>query len=153
MKRLSKVFLVFSSILYTVFLFYVYSYFADQNLIYLNIFNDTISFSSNNLFYIGLAIPLVVILVCLVLAYVVNRQVIGPKNYFKNENAKISLNSWANSMGGIFNVFAGAVLSVILFANNEEGLTKNGFLPFVFVGLGLILIWVIWLPIILFKNK
>jgi hypothetical protein len=57
------------------------------------------------------------------------------------------------SMAGIFNLFAAAVVSIVLFSNNEEGLTRTGYAPFLFIGVILLSVWIILLPVILFKNK
>ncbi|MFQ3212588.1 MAG: hypothetical protein ACI9XJ_002044 [Marivirga sp.] len=93
------------------------------------------------------------VLIVVWLSNLVKVQPIGGRYYLKNEITKIRLSSWSLSIGGVFNLFSSAILSVILFTNNEEGITQNGFLPFVVIGVILIIVWVIFLPFILLKNK
>jgi len=153
MKRLAKAFLIFTSLAYTVFLFYVYAYFADQPKIYLDFLELSLSFTNNTLFYTGIAVPLTVVVLCFIFSNAVKKQSVGQAHYFKTERAQLALSSWSLSFAGAFNLFSAAVLSIILFANNEEGITKSGFAPFLIIGAGLLITWIIWLPIIFLRNK
>ena len=153
MLRLSKAFLLFTGLLYTVFLFYVYAYFAKQEMIYLQLGGDTMAFSSNTLFYTGLIFPLVIAMVGIFFSGFFKKQSISSNGFFKNESAKKKMIAWSNGLGGVFNLFSASILSIILFSNNEEGVTQNGFIPFVFISVALIIVWFLWLPIILAKNK
>jgi len=153
MRRLAKAFLIVSSLGYTTFLFYVYAYFADQPRIYVRFFNDELSFTSNTLFYTGIIIPIVVVLACILLAGVIDKQAVGNKLYLKSTRIKEQLFSWSMSMAGIFNLFAAAVVSIVLFSNNDEGLTRTGYAPFLFAGVILLFVWIVLLPLILFRNK
>ncbi len=153
MERLAKAFLVLTSVFYTVFLFYVYAYFADQTSIYLQLYNQVISFTNNALFYTGIIIPSLVIIGCYVLAGIIDKQPLGSSHFIKQAKVKTQLCSWSISFAAVFNLFASAILSIILFSNNEEGVTRNGFAPFLIVGVALLVVWVLWLPIILLRNK
>jgi hypothetical protein len=153
MRRLAKAFLIISSLGYTSFLFYVYAYFADQPRIYVRFLNNELSFTSNTLFYTGIIVPIIVVLVCVLLASVIDKQPVGVSLYLKHAKVKDQLFSWSMSMAGIFNLFAAAVVSIVLFSNNEEGLTRTGYAPFLFIGVILLSVWIILLPVILFKNK
>jgi hypothetical protein len=153
MRRLAKAFLIISSLGYTSFLFYVYAYFADQPRIYVRFLNNELSFTSNTLFYTGIIVPIIVVLVCVLLASVIDKQPVGVRLYLKHAKVKDQLFSWSMSMAGIFNLFAAAVVSIVLFSNNEEGLTRTGYAPFLFIGVILLSVWIILLPVILFKNK
>lgn len=153
MRRLSKAFLVFTSLLYTAFLFYVYAYFKEQELIYVAWSDNTFALNNNTLFYGGLIIPFIVALLGIVLAKIVDRQNSGTGFYLKSDHIKTRLSGWALGIGGVFNLFAAAILSIIFFSNNDEGVTLSGYVPFVVASLGLLIIWLLWLPIILLKNK
>ena len=153
MKRLSKAFLIFTSILYTAFLLYVYAYFAEQPAIYLQLSENTISFTNNTLFYIGVLIPMLLALLGVLFSSIIRKQPVGKSAFFKSEDSKMKLSSWSIGTGGVVNLFCAALLSVVLFSNNEEGLTQNGFLPFIVLGILFILIWILWLPLILINNK
>lgn len=153
MERISKAFLIVTSIGYTAVLFYTYAYFAELSFVNIRLLDNQIQFSNNTLFYTGLIIPLIIVLICVALATIIKSQPFGPAFYFKNEKTRNTLASWARSLAGTFNLFFASLLTVFIFVNNEEGLTQSGYLPLVIASIILILFWVIWLPFILRRNK
>ncbi|WKK73959.1 hypothetical protein QYS49_19215 [Marivirga salinae] len=153
MDRISRAFLIGTSIAYLAVLFYTYAYFAELSIVKIKVLNNQIQFSNNTLFYTGLIIPIVIVLICVALTVVIKSQPIGPKFYFKNEKVRNTLASWARSLAGAFNLFFASLLTVFIFINNEEGLTQNGYLPLIIISLLMIFFWVLWLPFILRRNK
>ncbi|SMG11780.1 hypothetical protein SAMN05661096_00442 [Marivirga sericea] len=153
MDRISRAFLIGTSIAYIAVLFYTYAYFAELSVVKIKLLDNQIQFSNNTLFYTGLIIPIVIVLICVALAVVIKSQPIGPKFYFKNEKVKNTLASWARSLAGTFNLFFASLLTVFIFVNNEEGMTQSGYLPLVIVSILVIFFWVLWLPFILRRNK
>lgn len=153
MERIARAFLAFTGFGYVVLLFYAYAYFADTASVRINMDGEIYQINSNTLFYTGLAIPTIIILVCFALGNLIKKQPISTNSYFKNEKAKISLYSWSVSIAGAFNLFFSALLTVIIFTNNEEGFQQNGYVPLLVGSLLIILFWIIWLPLILRKNK
>lgn len=153
MDRISRAFLIGTSIAYLAVLFYTYAYFAELSVVKIKLLGNQIQFSNNTLFYSGLIIPIIIVLICVALAVVIKSQPIGPKFYFKNEKARNTLASWARSLAGAFNLFFASLLTVFIFVNNEEGLSTSGYLPLIIVSLLMIFFWVLWLPFILRRNK
>ncbi len=153
MERIARAFLVATGLAYTVLLFYAYAYFADTSFVRVKITKEFYQISNNTFFYMGLIIPAIVIIICLILSYIIKNQPVSSKTYFKNEKAKRSLYSWSVSLAGAFNLFFAALLTVIIFINNEEGMQQNGYVPLLIGSLLIIVFWIIWLPQILIKNK
>jgi hypothetical protein len=153
MERISRAFLVGTSIAYTAVLFYTYAYFAESSTVKIKLLDNQVQFSNNTLFYSGLIIPLIIVLICVALAVVIKSQPIGSNFYFKNEKARNTLASWARSLAGSFNLFFASLLTVLIFINNEEGMAQSGYLPLVVISLLIISFWVLWLPFILRRNK
>jgi hypothetical protein len=153
MERISRAFLIGTSIAYLAVLFYTYAYFAELSVVKIKLLDNQIQFSNNTLFYTGLIIPIIIVLICVALAIVIKSQPFGPNFYFKNEKARNTLASWARSLAGTFNLFFASLLTVFIFVNNEEGLTQSGYLPLIIVSLLVIFFWVLWLPFILRRNK
>ena len=153
MDRISRAFLIGTSIAYLAVLFYTYAYFAELSVVKIKLLDNQIQFSNNTLFYTGLIIPIIIVLICVALAIVIKSQPIGSKFYFKNEKARNTLASWARSLAGTFNLFFASLLTVFIFVNNEEGLTQSGYLTLIIVSLLIIFFWVLWLPFILRRNK
>ncbi|MBK6264319.1 hypothetical protein JKA74_04665 [Marivirga sp. S37H4] len=153
MERIARAFLLATGLAYTVLLFYAYAYFADASYVRLKITDEFYEISNNTFFYTGLILPAIVILVCYMLATIIKKQPISPSSYFKNENSRKSLYSWSISLAGAFNLFFASLLTVVIFINNEEGLQQNGYVPLLIVSLLIIVFWILWLPLILIKNK
>jgi len=153
MERISGAFLVGTSIAYTAVLFYTYAYFAELSVVKIRLLENQIQFSNNTLFYTGLIVPTIIVLICVALAVVIKSQPFGPKFYFKNEKVRNTLASWSRSLAGTFNLFFASLLTVFIFVNNEEGMTQSGYLPLIIVSLLIIFFWVLWLPFILRRNK
>ncbi|WKV11543.1 hypothetical protein [Marivirga harenae] len=153
MERISRAFLIGTSLAYLAVLFYTYAYFAELSSVKIKVLDNQIQFSNNTLFYSGLIIPTVIVLICVALAVVINSQPIGSNFYFKQEKARNTLASWARSLAGAFNLFFASLLTVFIFVNNEDGLTQTGYLPLLIGSLLLIFFWVLWLPFILRRNK
>ncbi|WKK80462.1 hypothetical protein [Marivirga arenosa] len=153
MERISRAFLIVTSIGYTAVLFYTYAYFAELSYVNIKLLDNQIQFSNNTLFYSGLIIPLIIVLICVALAFLIKSQAVGSQYYFKNERTRNTLASWARSLAGTFNLFFASILTVFIFVNNEEGLTQSGYLPLVIFSMFLVFFWVLWLPFILRRNK
>ncbi|PTB96706.1 hypothetical protein C9994_06165 [Marivirga lumbricoides] len=153
MERIARAFLAFTGFGYVVLLFYAYAYFADETVVRLNLDSEVYKFSNNTLFYTGLVIPAVIIIVCYSLGNLIKKQSVSSNSYFKNEKAQRSLYSWSVSLAGAFNLFFSALLTAIIFTNNQEGFQQNGYIPLLVGSLVIILFWIIWLPLILRKNK
>jgi hypothetical protein len=153
MDRISRAFLVGTSIAYLAVLFYTYAYFAELSIVKIRLLDNQIQFSNNTLFYSGLIIPIIIVLICVALAVVIKSQPFGPKFYFKNEKVRNTLANWARSLAGTFNLFFASLLTVFIFVNNEEGLTQSGYLPLIIASLLFISFWLLWLPFILRRNK
>lgn len=153
MERIARAFLAFTGFGYVVLLFYAYAYFADAESVRINMDGEIYRFSNNTFFYTGLIIPAIIIIVCYSLGNLIKKQPVSSTSYFKNEKAKNSLYSWSISIAGAFNLFFSALLTVIIFTNNEEGFQHNGYVPLLVASLVIILFWIIWLPMILRKNK
>jgi len=153
MERISRAFLVGTSVAYLAVLFYTYAYFAELSAVKIKLLSNQVQFSNDTLFYAGLIIPTIIVLICVALAVVIRSQPFGDKFYFKREKSRNFLASWSRSLAGVFNLFFASILSVFIFVNNEEGVTQSGYLPLVIISLLFILSWIIWLPFILRTNK
>lgn len=153
MERISRAFLIGTGLAYTVLLFYAYAYFADLSYVRIKLAGEFYQISNDAFFYTGLIIPMITTIVCVILANLLKKQPIGTQFYFKNEKAKKTLYSWSISLGGAFHLFYAALLTIVIFVNNEEGLQQTGYIPLLYLSLAIILFWIIWLPLILRKNK
>ena len=67
-------FLVGTSIAYLAVLFYTYAYFAELSVVKIKLLDNQIQFSNNTLFYTGLIIPTIIVLICVALAVVLKSQ-------------------------------------------------------------------------------
>lgn len=153
MEKISRTFLVGTGIAYAVVLFYTYAHFAEASVVSIKLLGNQIQFSNNTLFYTGLIIPLITLLICVAFAVIIKSQPFGPTLYFKNEKARNTLASWARSLGGTFNLFFASLITIFLFMSNEEGWAQKGYIPLLILSLLIIFFWVLWLPFILRKNK
>jgi hypothetical protein len=153
MERIARAFLIATGLLYTFLLFYAYAYFADLSYVRLKLAGEFFQITNNTFFYIGLSIPMVTSLICIFLANLLKKQPVGSEHYFKNEKARKTLYSWSISLGGAFHLFYAALLTIIIFVNNEEGLQQAGYVPLLIASLAIIAFWIIWLPLILRKNN
>ena len=153
MERIARAFLIATGLLYTILLFYAYAYFADLSYVRLKLAGEFFQISSNTFFYTGLIIPMITSIICVILGYLLKKQQVGAQFYFKNEKAQQTLYSWSISLGGAFHLFYASLLTIIIFVNNEEGLQQSGYVPLLLGSLAVIAFWIIWLPLILRKNK
>ncbi len=153
MERIARAFLFATGLIYTALLFYAYAYFADLSYVKLKLGDEYYQFTNNTFFYTGLILPMISTIICVVLGGLLKKQSVGPKHYFNNERAQIMLYSWSISLGGAFHLFYATLLTIVIFINNEEGFQQSGYVPLLFTSLAIIVFWVIWLPLILRKNK
>ncbi len=153
MERIARAFLIATGLIYTALLFYAYAYFADLSFVRLKLAGEYYQITNDTFFYTGLIIPMISTIICVILANLLKNQPVGSISYFKSEKARTTLYSWSISLGGAFHLFYASLLTIIIFVNNEEGLQQSGYIPLLFLSLAIIAFWIIWLPLILRKNK
>lgn len=153
MERLARAFWFISTLGFTVFLFYVYAYFAEYGAINIDGSDAVNTITNNQFFYGGLILPFILNVVCFGLATLVKNKQTGKTFFLKSEQSRSHLYAWSIGLAGTLNLFFAAIVAYLFFLNNEDGISKTAFIPFLYASLIIIVGWVLWLPFILIKNK
>lgn len=142
MKRMAKAFWLITTIAWVGLFFYLYAYF--QDVVNIKVYlrdSGYVAISTNEFFYLGITIFVFFNALCFILLNAIKGQPVGPKQFLINEKFKQSIKFWTEGLAAVFTFFQISILFYLAFINNEEGLSRMGYEPWVWASAVLLIGW------------